>query len=237
MNFFLDLSLIALIAITIFVCWHKGFIRSVLGVGKALLCVLVTYLFGTHVSAFLSEHWISGRVTQYVYERLLALFEAGVETFDIGVITDNLPSWVQGFLEKSGVDVGTILGNLTTVDTAGLQNLSQSLAGPIVKLISDIIGYAAVYLISLILFSVLSRILIKIADLPLIRKVDKILGCALGVCSAFIYASVYTLLLFAILSMIEGSNPNFAFHAAYDKTWVFRNFYNINIFRWIFGIG
>ena len=101
----------------------------------------------------------------------------------------------------------------------------------------EIIGYAGVYLITLILLSILTWILVKIAELPVIKKVDKTLGCILGVCSAFVYASVYTLLLFAIFSLIEGYNPEFAFHAAYDKSWLFRLFYDINVFRLIFGIG
>jgi hypothetical protein len=44
-------------------------------------------------------------------------------------------------------------------------------------------------------------------------------------------------LLFAVFSLIEGYNPDFAFHTAYDKTWLFHLFYDINIFRWMFGIG
>ena len=34
MKFFLDLSLASLIAVTVIVCWHRGFIRSVLGAAK-----------------------------------------------------------------------------------------------------------------------------------------------------------------------------------------------------------
>ena len=237
MNIFLDVSLFALIVATILVCWIKGFIKTVLGVGKTLICILATYLLGAPASALVAERWIDGRVTQYVYDRLLALFETGVQTFDISVITANIPSWIQTFLEKLGVNINSITEGLTTVDTEGLQNLSQTLADPITNLISDIIGYAGVYLITLILLSILTWILVKIAELPVIKKVDKTLGCILGVCSAFVYASVYTLLLFAIFSLIEGYNPEFAFHAAYDKSWLFRLFYDINVFRLIFGIG
>ena len=237
MNFFLDISLLALIAVTVAVCWSRGFTRSILGVGKTLICLLTTYLLGASASAFVADHWITGRVTQYVYDRLLSLFESGVETFDLDVIVNNIPSWVQTFFEKLGTDVNGMIGNLTTVDTDGLQVFAESLASPITKLISDIIGYAGVYLISLILFSILAAILVKIAELPVVRTVDKALGCALGICSAFLYASVYTLLLFAVCSMIEGYNPEFAFHTAFDKTWLFRLFYDINIFRFIFGIG
>jgi uncharacterized membrane protein required for colicin V production len=237
MSFFLDISLLALILTTVIMRWKKGFVRSVVGVGKTLICILATYLFGASASAFVSERWITGRVTQYVYERLLAMFEAGAETFDLSVIAGNIPSWVQLFFEKLGIDFAGVVGDITTVDASGLQSLAQSLATPITNLISDIIGYSGVYLIALALVSILAYVLVKIADLPIIRQVDRGLGCALGVCMAMLYASVYTLLLFALLSLIEGYKPEFAFHEAYEKTWLFYRFYDINIFRFIFGIG
>ncbi len=237
MSLFLDISLVALIAVTVIVCWRKGFVRSVLGVGKTLICLLATYLLGESASAFVSELWITERVTQYVHERLLALFETGVESFDLSVVAQNIPEWVQTFLEKLGLNLTSIMGDVTTVDTEGFQAFVQSLATPISKLISDIVGYTGVYLIALIVFSIVAYLLVKIADLPVIRKVDKALGCVLGVCAALLYASVYTLLLFALCSLIEGYNPDFAFHAAYDETWLFHAFYDINVFRWIFGIG
>ena len=173
MSFLLDISLLALIAVTVIVCWCKGFVRSVLGVGKALVCLLTTYLFGASASAFVSELWITERVMKFVHERLLALFEAGVETFDLSVVAQNIPEWVQTFLEKLGLDLSAMIGDATTVDVEGLQAFVQSLSAPISKLISDIVGYTGVYLITFIVFSIVAFILVKIADIPIIRKVDK----------------------------------------------------------------
>lgn len=240
MNFFLDISLIALIIATVAICWHKGFIRSIVGVGKTVACILMTYLFGSSASAWVSKLWITERVTDFVHTRLVALFEAGAETFDPAVILNNVPSWIQTFFEGLGIDVAGLISGITdmsALDAQGLQTLAQSMAKPITHLISDFIGYTGVYLISLILFSIAAYFLVKIADLPIIRTIDRALGCVLGICSSLVYASVFTLLVFALFSLIEGYNPEFAFHAAYDKTWVFRVFYRINIFRWIFGIG
>ena len=240
MNLFLDISLIALIAVTIGICWHKGFIRSVIGLGKNLLCILIAYLFGGRASAWVSDLWISNRVTEYAHKRLSALFEKGTESFSPSVILENVPSWLQTLFERTGMDLSGMISKVTdmaVVDAQGLEDLSRSLAAPIVKLISDFIGYTGIYVIALIVISIVAFFLVKIADLPVIRKIDRALGCLLGIGCAAIYVSVYTLLVFALFSLIEGRNPDFAFHAAYDKTWIFRIFYDINIFRWIFGIG
>ena len=240
MNFFLDLSLIALLAVTIGICWHRGLIRSVIGFGKTLLCIFVAYLFGGRASAWISQLWISNRVTEYVHGRLSAIFDAGVETFNPSIILENIPSWLQTFFERMGMDMTDLISKVTdkaVVDAQGLEEISRSLAAPITKLISDFIGYTGVYLIALIVISIVAFFLVKIADLPVIRKIDRALGCLLGIGCAAIYVSVYTLLVFALFSLIEGRNPDFAFHAAYDKTWIFRIFYDINLFRWIFGIG
>ena len=73
--------------------------------------------------------------------------------------------------------------------------------------------------------------------MPVIRNIDHLLGLALGVVCAILYASAYTLLLFAALSMLEGVRPDFAFHEAYEQTIIFQRIYNINLFRFLFGIG
>jgi uncharacterized membrane protein required for colicin V production len=240
MSYFLDISLLLIIVITIIVGWHKGLIRSVLGVTKSLFAILVSYFFGPTVSAWVSEKILTGRVTEYVHSRLLAMFEVGADTFDLTTILENLPSWLSVFFEKTGVDPAALAGdlaNLTAADALTLEQLASSMAAPITKMLSDLIAYTAVFLIAMLIFAIVAFLLEKVADLPIIRGVDRTLGLVLGVFCALIYASVYTLLMFAIMSMVEGYYENVAFHAAYEQSWLFKLFYNINIFRFIFGIG
>ena len=238
MQYFLDISLILILVITIISNWQKGFTRSILGVAKTIVAILTSYLFGPPASAWVSEHLITERVTNAIYERLLAAMEAGSELVDLTSILESLPSWMSMLLEKAGVDSSTIFESaLGSSQSLTVQELAHSLAIPIAKMISDMIGYTAVFLIAMILFAIVAYILGKIVELPILRQIDRGLGLVLGIICAFIYASVYTLLVYALLTLVEGHYDSVAFHAAFEQTWLFKVFYDINVFRWMFSIG
>lgn len=240
MSLFLDISLLVIILGTVLSCWFKGFIRSIFGLAKSLLCMIMAYLFGPTVSAWIAERWIGDRVTHFVHERLLSMFDAGAEQYDLTQVQGNLPSWLNSLLGRMGLDVSSLAGDLanqTGADADGLWQLSTSLAQPVTNLLSDLIGYAIVFFIAMLLFSIISAVLVKIADLPVLRKIDRTLGLVLGIACALIYTAVYTLLIYAVMSLAEASLDRFSFQEAFEKTWLFKHCFNFNIFRWIFGIG
>ncbi len=240
MRFFLDISLLLLIAVTIFSCWHKGFIRSVLGTAKTVISVVLTYMFGAKVSAFLAERVVGQRVVRYVHDRFLAMFEQDAQVFDLSRVMENLPDWLRVLFERTNADsasAGSDYANVTEASADKLYEMAESFARPISNIISDFLGYASVFLFSMLALTILAYILGKIADLPVIRTCDRLLGFLLGVLCAALYASVYTLLLFAILSLVEGSYEAVRFHQAFEQTVLFRQCYEYNLFRWIFGIG
>ena len=240
MSLFLDVSLLIIIVATILSCWFKGFIRSIFGLAKSLLCMVMAYLFGPMVSSWIAERWIGGRVTQFVYDRLLSMFDAGAESFDLTQVQLKLPSWLNFILEKMGLDVTTLAGDFahqTEADADGLWQLSSTLARPVTNLLSDLIGYVAVFLIAMLLFSLIASVLVKIANLPVLRKIDRALGLVLGIGCALIYAAVYTFLMYAVMNLAEAGFDGFSFQEAFEKTLLFKYCFNYNIFRWIFGIG
>lgn len=238
MKLFLDISIALLIVSTVIVCWHRGFIRSVLGAAKTVLAVIVTYLFGARASAWLAERVIGARVTQYVHSRFIAMHEQGEEVFDLSHIADNLPEWLKNIFARTGVDFsGSGYESITEANGEQLYDMAQSFAAPIAKVISDLLGYALVFLIALLCLNILAFLLGKIADLPIIRGCDRLLGLLLGLVCAMLYASVYAVLIFAIFSMIEGAEHAFRFHEAMEQTRLFQLIYEYNVFRVILGIG
>lgn len=240
LSLFLDVSLLVIIVVTVLSCWFKGFIRSTFGLAKSILCVFASCLFGPMASAWVSEHLITARVTGYVHGKLLSMFEAGTETFDLTQVFDNLPSWLNSLFNGMGVDPSVLAGDLanqTEADAGGLSQLASTLAQPITKLLSDLIAYAGIFLITMLFFSIIASVLIKISKLPVIHQVDRVLGLVLGIVCALIYTAVYTLLVYAVMSLVEAGFEGVPFHEAFENSWLFRHCFNLNILRWIFGIG
>jgi uncharacterized membrane protein required for colicin V production len=240
MKIFLDLSVAALIVATIVICRHRGFVRSVLGATKTLVAVILTFMFGSLVSDWLCNAWIGARVTDFVHGRFLSMFEDGARVFNPSRIVSELPSWLRTLFDATTADsasTGADYAHMTEATADELYEMAEAFAAPIARVISDFIGYAAVFLVSMLLLSVAAFLLGKIADLPLIRSVDRLLGLALGIFGAFFYAAAYTLLMFGLLSLVEGSFEELQFHRAFEESLLFRWFYEHNLLRWIFGIG
>lgn len=240
LSLFLDISLLAIIVITVLICRNRGFVRSISGLVNWMLCMVMSYLFGPTVSAWVSKSFVMTRVTDFMHNKLTAMFEAGAETFDLSEVVENLPSWLTSLFGRIGVDLPSLVGdftNQTQADNGTLSQLAAKLAQPIAKLLSDLIAYAGIFLLSMLLFGIAIKIMTKIVKLPVVRRVDRVLGLLLGIVRALIYSAIYTLLTYAVMSLVETKFDGVAFHQAFENTWLFRHCFNFNILRWIFGIG
>ncbi len=238
MQLFLDLSVLAILLVTVIVCWAKGFIRSMLGMAKAVLSVVLTFTIGPRVSAWVEKTFIAERVSSYIHDRFVAMFDPSALSFDLSHVVENLPTWLRTILGATDAAVlGSDFTHMTDATADEMWQMAESFAEPISGIISNFIGYAVTFLGVILLLSLGAYLLGKVAELPVIRTCDKLLGLALGTVSAALYASAYTLLVFAVLSMIEGSYEALAFHDAFEQTVLFEWIYHHNLFRLIFGIG
>ncbi len=240
MQYFLDISLVALVSITIVLAVRRGFVRSIFGMTKTLVAVILAAIFGPMASAWVADYLVTERVNGYVYERLLALFEEGAERFDLSTVLGRLPDWLTSLLERTGIDPAALVGDLTGVTDANsetLQVFAAKLSSPVSGFLSDLIGYAEVFLVSWLALSILAFLLGKLVKLPVLKQIDRGLGLALGIITALIYASIYTILIYAVFSLCQGMWDGFAFHEIFEKTKIFKAMYEFNLIRWFFGIG
>lgn len=235
MKWFLELSIFLLIVSILVTNTKKGFVHSVLGAAKVVISIAVTFCFGGRFSTFLDERIVGDRVFSYAYERLSSIYEGSAQAFDPSRIFERMPNWLRVLLESMGAD--SLLTGRDYPEFTRLEDAAHAFAQPISAFISDLLAYALVFAASMLIMSLLAFLLGKLVDLPVIRTFDRFLGFLLGVLSSVLYASVYAVLVFALLSLVEGAAHTFAFHDAFEQTVLFRWIYEHNLFRWIFGIG
>ncbi len=240
MKYFLDLSLALLILATVITCWRRGFIRSVLGAAKTLVAAIVAYLFGSAASAWLESRYLLSHVTGVIYDRLLDTLGQGDGHFDLSAVLNNLPDWLKTLLGVFRVDVSGIedaYGSVTDGSAETLREMAESIGQPVAHVLSDVAAYAVLFFGTILVLTLLSFLLGKIADLPVIRTCDRFLGFFLGVLGAILYASAYTLLLYLVLSFVQTSYEQLGFSQAFEQTILFRWVWEHNIFRLILPIG
>ena len=239
MQYFLDISLLALIALTIVIYWRRGLIRSLMGAAKTVLSIILTYMFGDMAATWLEQTYMLPSLSAFVKERLQALFVSGAQSFDLSSVFAQMPDWLRNLLMNFHVDVGALeeeYALVTQGSSTQLDALASSIATPVAALLSTAVGYAVVFLVANLLLTIVAFLLVRIAELPVIRTFDRALGLVLGLLCAILYSSRYVMLIYMLLGWVEVSNPEIAFSSGFDASWIFQYAYKFNLFKILFGI-
>ena len=116
-----------------------------------------------------------------------------------------------------------------------IEALVFRIADPLTEFFSSVVGHAAVFLIASLLLSIVTFILGKVADIPVIRKCDRALGLILGLVCSLVYSSVYVLLIYVVLGWFEIRYSTVPFSAGFEASHLFRYAYEWNLFKLLFG--
>ncbi len=232
MNYLLDLMILLIAGVTIFVYYKKGFVRAVLGFGKVILAFICASIFGKSLGALIAEKFMDGKITGSVYNTLSGMYEAGSSAFDLSKIAEKIPKSLITLAEKSGANLDTITAGYAA-DTAAsgerLQELASQIALPISAFISKIIGYVLVFIIAFILLAVAAFFIEKIAELPVLRTVNRLLGLCLGIACACIYILLFVFAANIVIYFIVASKDASAALEIVNKTIIFRFISQLNI--------
>lgn len=238
MKYVLDLTLAALIVVTVCVFCKRGFIRSIFGVAKTVGALILTYLFGPVASAWVNEHFVLDKVADFIYEKLGSLTDAGMEMINLPDLIEGLPDWLKKLCESINVDLSEVAQNFGTTEAnaENMRDMSEGLASPLSGMLSDLLGYAAVFILSMLVLSLVGLILKKISELPVIRSCDKLLGFLLGVLCAALFASAYTALMVPLLGILSPAFGDIDVIQAVDETILFKWVTSWNLFHLLFGL-
>lgn len=192
----LDILLIAVFAILVFQGWRRGFFKSVLRVGRLILSVVLTVIFGSSVAAWMDETFINPPVYKAVFDKLSSIADevAATANGSVDAMVEKIPEGFRDHLDLSSVD-----------PTAGLNALveewSNTVAGSISLVIATVLGYVLLFVACFLVLTVVIAIVGKLAKLPLLKTADKILGLVMGVVSGAIAVIAISVILGALLGV------------------------------------
>lgn len=192
----LDILLIAVFAILVFQGWRRGFFKSVLRVGRLILSVVLTVIFGSSVAAWMDETFINPPVYKVVFDKLSSIADdvAATANGSVDAMVEKIPEGFRDHLDLSSVD-----------PTAGLNALveewSNTVAGSISLVIATVLGYVLLFVACFLVLTVVIAIVGKLAKLPLLKTADKILGLVMGVVSGAIAVIAISVILGALLGV------------------------------------
>ena len=231
----LDLVPIAILLFFAALFAVRGFLKSVLSFGKTFISVIVTYIFGKPVSRLLESRVFSTKITDFIYDKLSGLYDSAAETFDLSVVFDKLNnnfSWVKSF----GVDIGKLeeqYGNMTGASADNLREISITIATPVARVVSNVCAYLGLFVVALLICFILSFVLTGLSDLidkiPVVGKMNHVLGLIFGIITGIIVVVLAVFLTDVVLGYVSVVNESFDYQALLDRTTMFRFIKNLNL--------
>ena len=173
----------------VLVCAKRGFLKSAIHFLKTVLAFVFAYLFGSKLGQFLCDKFIAAPVREWVYGKLEGLYTQAASSVNADAIAAEFPDFLLS---------NEIKANLSAAEGSGeelLNTMTDSIATPAATVISNILGYIGVFVISLVLLWVAAIVLTKLVErITFLHRINTALGAVLGLLIAvtllFVAASV-----------------------------------------------
>lgn len=205
MKYLVDAIYVAIAVTTIIVFAKRGFFESVFRFGRHIAAGLISYFVGPTVSDFISSKWIYNGIFNVVSNSVEAFLVNTAESFDLAALIESLPFLVKQFVDPVALEekYGATIENFGVI----ADDFAASVATPLASILSNLIAYAAVYLVAMLALWVVFKVLNGIFKLPVLNAINAVLGAILGVVTAILMLAVITWILTFVLGIVGFDSP------------------------------
>ncbi len=196
MNLIIDLIIVLAAAAAIYLGLSRGFVRSVMHFASLILAVIAVFLFTNPVSAWLNSTFIKSGVSDIIEESLSDLIFDGENSFSVPDIFSEPPQALKDILGRFDVEFDDIAGfyssnvSPSTNEGDAIDVIAEQIAYPTSNAISHILAAIIVFIAAMVLIKLITFVLDRICRLPVLRKLNKLLGLLFGIASALVISLV-----------------------------------------------
>ena len=206
MQLVIDILLIVIFGLLVFRGWWRGFMKSVLSLGRLILSLVITIVFGASFAAWIDAKFINPPVFEAVFKKFSDIAAEVTASAEGGIdaLVEKIPEAFHGYLDLETLDP-------TAEINALVEEWSHTVADGISKVIATVIGYILLFVLAFLVLTLVIFIVTRFAKLPAIKTVDKLLGLVVGLFSGAAVVIFISVILSALLgifgqeALVEGS--------------------------------
>lgn len=204
----------------------RGFFESVFRFGRYIASALISYSFGPVLSGFLYRKWIFNFIAVPVAEKISNLLSNTIGSVDVDSMLDTLPAIMQKLVDVEALKekYGTTVENIDGM----AEDFAASVSAPLAGLLSNLIAYVSIFFLSVLLLTLLFKLLNHVFELPGFNFVNHLLGAVLGAVAALLTLAAITWVLGVFISLF-GSSGKLAEFAESSK--IFGFFRDLDVFK------
>ena len=193
MSLVIDIIIILAAVASIYCGIIRGFVRSASGFVSLILAVTAAFMFTTPTAEYLNEKIFAKRVESIVSGSLTGIVSAGEQKLALSQIIADRPAALDSVADRFGFDLDEIASYYEDAlsgetDSEAIAKLSAYIAEPTARSISRVAASALVFVGALILLRMLFWLLDLICRLPVLDKLNTLLGLLFGIASAVVFS-------------------------------------------------
>lgn len=189
----IDIAMLAISAFIIFISCKKGFVRSFFKFSKVILSILITYLLRGFAASTCEKlfvrNWFSGNIS----EKLVQKVQQGGESVNFDTLFDSLPQIVKNLVSRD--DLRDQFDSFVGSGEQSAVSIGTKIEESLISIVSTLIGCILLFIIVFALLSLAAFLLGKIAEAPVLKQMNFLLGLLWGVASSYVLMSLITCIL------------------------------------------
>ena len=225
-----DIILLGVLAFCVIKHFIGGLTKSIFGIGKFILSVVMALLFGKIIGGILADGIVGDAISYGVFFKL----KEYVNGEELREFFNNVPSGFERFAKFIGADVNALREQYQFASSGDetLREMADNISRPLAETVSGILGYVLVFLVVFIALTIVIALLRNI-KIPVISTLDKWLGLALGLILGLFSASMLATVFYTALEVAAALTGDVGIMDFYNDSFVFKFIYNLKFFEFV----
>ena len=210
MNFVIDIVLIVLILFVVISSSKKGFLSTVLDTFSVVISAVASYMLCTPVAESLYKLFIRDLV-RTSFARVLDDVSASLSIHDkVIAMVEGLPAGAVKLAETVGVNVEqfsrTVTSSSAQTNETLINAVTDGIGYDIMITITEFFVFIILFIVAAILVRFISKFFENANKIPLLGKLNALLGGAVGAVKAIVILLVVCTVVFVISASSEDAN-------------------------------
>ena len=195
MGIVMDILLLATAFLIVFMGWKRGLIKSVIGLVCDAVSLVVAYALTPYLSGYICDNFVLGKVSEGI-DATVRSAATGSAGADVSTFLTSIPETLAGVLTRYNVGDEALRNYISSLSDTGeeaVKKVSDFIARPTSQLISNALSFIAIFVVSLIVLRLLSKLIILIFKAPVLKTADRAAGVVFGLINALFVVWVLSL--------------------------------------------
>ena len=180
-----DIGVILVLVVCIIYGYCKGLLSMLASIIGRILAVILALLLINPVSTYIYGTFIEEKVSDVVTEKISSIVttEADATTVEmVTKVTEDMPK----FIQKTALNLSESLTLDTEDSTKIAESINNNVISPIIISAVEVLVFIVLFTVFMIIVKCLTKVFEKVNDIPLVGKLNKVLGSFAGIINAAI---------------------------------------------------